>query len=391
MAIMTEIKIHGECERKFAAVKDAFVANFASGEEIGAAVAVTVDGQTVVDLWAGFADQARTRPWERNTIATVYSTTKGMTAICAHRLVEQGFLDLDAPVAKYWPEFAQAGKQDVPVHMLLSHQVGLPAVSKKLPPGAIYEWDTMTKVLAEQRPFWEPGTRHGYHALTYGWLVGEAVRRISGKSLGRFFRDEVAGPLELDFHIGIGAEHDHRVAEMIAVDPASEAAQAQAKLREEKLQSMDPALREAQGNIQLLPDSHNSEQWRRSEIPAANGHSDARSLARVYGALARGGEMDGVHVLSRETIGCATVEQAKGTDAILTFPTRFALGFMLSHSGAPMGPNPNNFGHPGAGGSVGFADPDAHIGFGYVMNQMKIGVLVEGTGRRLIDALYASL
>jgi CubicO group peptidase (beta-lactamase class C family) len=379
------------CDRRFSAVRDAFAENLASGEEIGAAVAIMVDGRLVVDLWGGFADKARTKKWERDTIVTVYSTTKGMTAICAHRLAEQGLLDLDAPVAKYWPEFAQEGKRDVPVHMLLSHRVGLPTVSKKLPPGAIYQWNTMTKALAAQRPFWEPGTRHGYHGLTYGWLVGEVIRRISGKSVGAFFRDAVARPLGIDFHIGVGAEHDHRIAEMNAADPASEAAQRQAKLREESLRIMDPALREAQGNIQIVPDDHNSEPWRRSEIPAANGHSDALSLARVYGALACGGDLQGVHVLSPETIARATKEQASGPDVVLPFPSRFALGFWLSRPEAPMGPNPNNFGHPGAGGSVGFADPDARIGFGYVMNQMKVGLLVEGTGRRLIDALYTTL
>jgi CubicO group peptidase (beta-lactamase class C family) len=184
------VEFHGECDARFAAVRDAFAENFQKFGEVGAAVAVTIDGTPVVDLWGGVVNKDTHRPWERDTLVTVYSTTKGMTAICAHRLVDQGLLDLEVPVAQYWPEFAQAGKAEIPVHMLLSHRAGLPTVSQKLPDGAVYEWETMTDALARQKPFWEPGTRHGYHGLTYGWLVGEVVRHISGKSLGRFFHDE---------------------------------------------------------------------------------------------------------------------------------------------------------------------------------------------------------
>jgi len=203
----SSVELHGECDERFSAIRDAFVENFQKFGEVGAAVAVTIDGTPVVDLWGGVVNKDTHRPWERDTLVTVYSTTKGMTAICAHRLVDQGLLDLEVPVAQYWPEFAQAGKAEIPVHMLLSHRVGLPTVSQKLPDGAVYEWETMTDALARQKPFWEPGTRHGYHGLTYGWLVGEVVRRISGKSLGRFFRDEVAEPLGLDFHIGVDPKH----------------------------------------------------------------------------------------------------------------------------------------------------------------------------------------
>ncbi len=387
----TAFEIHGQCDERFSALREAFADNFASGTEVGAAVTVTVDGRPVVDLWGGHMDRARTRPWLRDTIVTVYSTTKGMTALCAHRLVEQGLLDLDAPVARYWPEFAQAGKQDVPVHMLLSHRVGLPGVSDPLPADAIYEWETMTAALAAQEPLWEPGTGQSYHALTFGWLVGEVVRRVSGKSLGTFFRDEVAEPLGLDFHIGTGPEHDHRIAEMIAAALPTDPDE-QARQREELRRLMDPKVAEASGNIPMRPNAHNSEQWKRAEIPAANGHGDARSLARVYGALARGGELDGVHVLGREQIARATVEQrASGPSAAEPPLLRFGLGFMLSGPEGLMGPNTRSFGHMGWGGSVGFADPDANIGFGYVMNQMQGGVTLGTTGARLISAVYASL
>jgi len=386
----TAVEVHGECGARFAPVRDAFHENFERLGEIGAAVAVTIDGRPVIDLWGGHRDRERTQPWERDTITTVYSTTKGLTAVCVHRLVERGLLDVDAPAARYWPEFGGAGKQEVPVRMLLNHTVGLPTTREPMPPEALYDWGAMVAALERSEPFWEPGTRHGYHALTYGWLTGELVRRVSGKSLGTYFRDEVARPLGLDTHIGLAAEHDARVATMYQarLTPAM-LAEVQQR-RAETLMRMPPALAEAAGNVPLPPDAHNTTEWRRAEIPAANAHSDARSLARLYGALARGGEVDGVRVHSAEAIERATIEQAAGLDTMLGMPTRFALGFWLSVEGG-MGPNSRNFGHPGAGGSVGFADPDRGVGFGYVMNQMRQGLLVESTGRRLIEALYSCL
>ena len=212
---MASAAIDGLCDPRLRGVRETFVENFARYGEVGAAVAVTIDGRPVVDLWAGHADAARTRRWARDTIVNIASATKGLTAICAHRLADRGLLDLDAPVAAYWPEFAQAGKAAIPVHLLLSHRAGLPAIDAPLPTEALYAWDTMTRALAAQAPWWEPGTRHGYHAFTFGWLVGEVVRRITGKSLGRYWREEVAGPLGIDCHIGLAAEDDARVAEFI--------------------------------------------------------------------------------------------------------------------------------------------------------------------------------
>jgi len=210
------VKIEGTCDPKFNRVKDAFAENFEQRGEVGAAAAVTLDGKSVVDIWAGHADKAKTKPWNRDQLVNVYSTTKGVTAICAHRLADQGKLDFDAPVAKYWPEFAQAGKEKLPVRFLMSHQAGLPAVRKQLDADALFNWNTMTAALAEQEPWWVPGTKHGYHALTFGYLVGEVIRRITGKSPGTYFRDELALPLGLDFHIGLDAKHDERVANLIA-------------------------------------------------------------------------------------------------------------------------------------------------------------------------------
>ena len=214
------VKIEGTCDPKFSRVKDAFAENFEKRSEVGAAAAVVLDGKSVVDIWGGHADKAATRPWTRDTLVNVYSTTKGVTAICAHRLVDKGLLDIDAPVAKYWPEFAQAGKDKLPVRFLLSHRAGLPAVRKILDGDALFNWTTMTTALAEQEPWWEPGTAHGYHAVTFGWLVGEVIRRITGKTPGVYLRDEIAGPLGLDFHIGLDAKHDARVAGMIRVAAA---------------------------------------------------------------------------------------------------------------------------------------------------------------------------
>ncbi len=384
-------KIEGSCDEKFRRVRETFAANFDSGSEIGAAVAVTLDGKPMVDLWSGHADAARTRPWTRDTLVNIYSSTKGLTAMCAHRLVDQGKLDLDAPVARYWPEFAQAGKDKLPVRFLLSHQAGLPAVSKQLAPETFYDWNAMCAALAEQKPWWEPGTRHGYHAITYGWLVGEVIRRVSGKTMGAYFREEIAQPLGLDAHVGLDAKEDARVAEIVpAPPPASGAPNPLAEM----LQNPESMIARAITNPPVIvvdPKVVNSRAFRAMELPSANGHATARSLARVYGALARGGEIDGYRVLTPASIARAYTEQAFGFDEVLRQTTRIGLGFMLSHADARLGPNPHSFGHPGAGGSLGYADPDAKIGFGYAMNQMGSDTVMDPRTFRLIDAVYASL
>lgn len=381
----------GECDRRFEPVRKAFAENLERRGEVGAAVAVTVDGRPVVDLWGGQADQSKTRPWKRDTIVNVWSTTKGLTAICAHRLAGEGRLDFEAPVAQYWPEFAQGGKGKIPVKFLLSHRAGLAAIRAPLANDALFNWEIVTRELARQEPWWEPGARHGYHAITFGWLVGEVVRRITGKSLGTYFRDEIARPLGLDAHIGFDASLDPRVAEMIpAPPPAPGQANPMAELTKDPESVSGKALMNPPNT--LAPTTTNSRAWRAAEIPGANGHSDARSLARVYGALARGGEVDGVRVMSAAEIVKCYTEQSKGPDAVLQMPTRFSLGFALSMPGAELGPNPRSFGHPGAGGSLGFADPDTKIGFGYVMNQMGSNVtLIDPRATALIDAVYASL
>lgn len=388
----SNLPIQGECEPRFARVKEVFADNFARRGEVGAAAAVTVDGRPVVDLWGGHADAARSRPWERDTLVNVWSTTKGLCALCAHRLADQGKLDFEAPVATYWPEFAAAGKGKIPVKYLLNHKSGLAAIRTPLKHEELFSWEKVTSELARQEPWWEPGTKHGYHAITFGWLVGEVVRRISGKSLGAYFREEIAGPLGAESYIGLPASLDSSVAEMVFAPPPKPG-------EHDALIDLlkDPASVSAHaiGNppTMFTPETINSRAWRGAEIPGANGHSTARALARIYGAASRGGEVDGVRIFSPSVLPRAYTEQSKGFDEVLRFTTRFGLGFMLSLPGVQYGPNPHSFGHPGAGGSLGFADPDARVGFGYVMNQMgpATSVLLDPRCAALIDAVYASI
>lgn len=387
---MADVAVHGMCDPRLRRVRDAFAENFAQHSEVGATVAATVDGKLVVDLWAGHADAARTRPWTRDTIVNVASTSKGPTAICAHLLVDRGLLDLEAPVATYWPEFAQAGKAAIPVHYLLSHRAGLPAIDEPLPTEALYDWDRMTRALAAQKPWWEPGTQHGYHAFTFGWLVGEVVRRITGKSLGTYWHEEVAEPLGIDCHIGLPARDDARVAEFLPFPPPPPG---ELDLEAEMIKNAGPMVQKANYNPPHTVADMNTTAWRRAEIPAGNAHTNARALARVYGALASGGALDGVRVLSPESIVRARTEQASGPDAVLFgLPTRFGLGFSLPPAGTGFGSTSSTaFGCPGAGGSIGLADPDARVGFAYVMNQMQPGMPPDPRALRLLDALYASL
>ena len=386
---MADVTIEGTCDARFASVREAFADNFASRRETGASVALALDGRLVVDLWGGWADKARTRPWTRDTIVNVYSTTKGLTAICAHRLAGEGRLDLDASVAKYWPEFAANGKDRITVHQLLNHRAGLPAIRKPLAPEDLYDWRTMTEALAAETPWWEPGTRHGYHALTFGFLVGEVIRRITGKSVGNYFRDEIAAPLKIDAHIGLAEREDGRVADMLGAPPP---APGEFNLFDEMAKNPESVTAKTFMNPMVLSMATvNSRAWRGAEIPAANGHTNGRALARLYGALARGGEVDGVRVMAAREIPACYVEESRGPDEVLMISTRFSSGFMLSQPGEEMGPNAHAFGHPGAGGSLGFADSEAKIGFGYAMNRMGAGILLDPRAKALIAAAYASL
>jgi CubicO group peptidase (beta-lactamase class C family) len=379
-------EIQGTCAPRFAAVRETFAKNLAAGREVGASFAATLDGEPVVDLWAGSADAARTRPWQRDTLVNVFSTTKAMAALCLHMLADRGQLDLDAPVARYWPEFASGGKAEIPVHWLLSHRAGLAALEAPLPTEALFDWRRMTEALAAEAPGWPPGSRSGYHAMTYGYLVGEVLRRVDGRTLGAFFRDEVARPLGADFWIGLPASEDARVAELV---PPSAAALAAAGPAAQP--TPGSLLARVMGNPPLAPTAANLPAWRRAEIPAANGHGNARSVARVMAALACGGALAGVRLLSGNALAHATAEQCFGEDLVLGVPMRWGQGFMLASEALPLGPSRRAFGHGGWGGSLGIADPDARASWAYVMNQMSAGTLGDTRAFELADAFYASL
>jgi len=385
---MARVEIEGRCDARFKRVRELFEAGFESGAELGAGLNVIVDGREVIDLWGGFADKDRTRPWRRDTLANVYSSTKGITAIAAHQLIERGELELDAPVARYWPEFAQNGKAEIPVRMLLNHQAGLAAVAKPLAPDDIFDWPKMTRALEEQAPWWKPGSAHGYHALTYGWLVGELIRRVSGMGVGRYVREHIAAPLGAEFWIGLPEELDARTADLTQGPIATDGPNLMERIAAEP----DGVMAKAFGNPPLLLMSPNTRAWRAAELAAANGHTTAPALARIYGALANGGQLDGVRILQPETIERARAEESYGQDLLLPLVTRIGLGFFLSPAHEPLGPNPGTFGHGGAGGSLGVADPEANVGFGYVMNLMHTGLwLSDPRPRALLDALYEGL
>ena len=383
-------QIHGTVAPGFERVRDAFAANFEQHGDVGAAFSLYHRGVKVVDLWGGVADQETGRPWAEDSIVLVFSSTKGATAVCAHLLAQRGELDLDAPVAEYWPEFAAAGKQDIPVRWLLSHQVGLPVFDNPLTADEWLAWDPPVKALAAQSPVWEPGTTHGYHAGTYGWLVGEVVRRISGKSVGTFFADEVAGPLGLDFWIGLPESEESRVATMIGIELQDTAIDDQAQTEDRRV-----LLETARDPDSFLnrpsttePVDMNTRAFRAAEIPAGNGVTDARSLARMYASLIGDG-VDGIRMLNDETMARASAEATDGRDEVMRIRTRFGLGFSLNRNGS-LGQE-GAFGHGGAGGSLGFADPKAEIAFGYVMNKMQLVASDDPRTLGLIAAAHASL
>jgi CubicO group peptidase (beta-lactamase class C family) len=385
--------VHGSCEPAFEPLRRALVDIMAAGSEVGAALVVHVGGRAVVDLWTGHQDSARTRPWDENTLVNLYSVGKALTAVCALRLVEEGALDLDAPVSRYWPEFAQAGKQHLPVRYLLTHQAGLPAVFRPLPPGAVLRWDVMTDALAAQEPWWTPGAGHGYHVNTYGFLIGEVVRRLTGRSLGAYLREAIAGPAGLDFFIGFGPELDARCADVIPPRPA-DAEPSRTVLAGEltTLTGLDRMRAGAYRNPPGLSGQGiiNTRGWRAAEVPSTNGHGNARAVSRLYAALSGDGDLDGVHILSPATVKMAIAEQVYGEDLVLQRPTRFGLGFQLTMGERPLGPGPRSFGHFGAGGSLGFGDPDAHVAFAYAMNQGRGGWQHKHV-RHLIDLVYVAL
>lgn len=356
---MSQTEIHGTVEPRFAAVRDAFAQNFANGAENGAAFCMTLEGRPVVDIWAGYADEAQTKPWQQDTIVNVYSTTKTMTALTALYLADKGALKFEDPVAKYWPEFAAAGKADVTVAHLMSHSAGLSGWKEPLTREDLYDWEKATSLLAAQAPYWTPGSAPGYHAMTQGYLVGEVIRRVAGETVGTVFRKEIAGPLGADFHIGLPSTEDHRVADLTPPPASGTLGQGTA----------DPLIANMASNPPINPLDTRTRAWRAAEIPAAGGTGNARSVALVHTILANGGYAGGRQIMSEAGCRKALELQIEGNDKILGIPVRYGLGFGLP-GGVANFPNPNTIFWGGYGGSLAVIDMDQHATYAYAMNKM---------------------
>ena len=386
---MTEI--HGHAATGFEKVADAFRSNFDVFPELGAGFALYADGELKVDLWGGVADKATGRAWDEQTLQLVFSTTKGAAAICVARLVEAGKLSYSDTVASHWPEFAANGKGDVTVAQMMSHQAGLAWVEAPLSIDDLLAVDPIVAALADQAPLWAPGSTHGYHALTYGWLAGELVRRVDGRSIGRYFADEVASPLGLDFWIGLPENEEGRVSTLESAPPPSDPAELAMIM-----QMMGPGtpgfnaltMHGVVLALGMAENPFNTRPFHATEMPAANGITNARSLAKMYAATV--GEVDGVRILGADAMSAASAEAVRGSDHCLVAETRFGMGFMLDNATVPL-VGPNAFGHAGAGGSLGHADPDSGIGYGYVMNQMLGGIAGDPRTVALNDAVRACL
>jgi CubicO group peptidase (beta-lactamase class C family) len=376
------LPIEGVCEPEFHAVAETFRRNFLDRGEVGAAVCVYRNGRKVVDLWGGYRDAKRSQYWLPDTLVNVMSVTKGMGALCAHALIEDGKMKLSNTVATYWPEFAQAGKSAITVQQLLSHHAAL-IYADALYDGAMFDWEAVIRAIEVQPPEWEPGTLGAYHSSTYGFLVGELIRRVSGKTTPQILKERFTGPLGVEFYIGMTPEQSARAAEIIT-NPGSVSLKAFA----------DPStkLGRAQKLRDKRPDLYNSKAYHEGYAPSSNGHSNARSVARIYAALAQGGEIDGVRVLREETIRTLGAEQWDNICGLTDRHFRLGMGLFLSCPPlAPFGPNPNAFGHAGVGGALGFGDPEAKLAFSYTPNFMCAGAGVGERCEALIDAAFGAL
>jgi CubicO group peptidase (beta-lactamase class C family) len=384
-------------EPQFAAVRTTLEEQFAQGQHIGAGVCVYHRGRVVVDLWGGLADEDATKPWERDTMAVSYSTTKGLTATCLHVLADRGLVDYQAPVATYWPEFAKNGKANITVYHVLTHQAGMAQVPEGLHGADLFDWGRVIHGIEEEAPVWEPGTESGYHAVTFGFLVGEIVRRVSGKRIGQFLRDEICEPLGLrDMYIGAPPEAEARIAKLknrMIMSPEM------LKQMQDRLaaggEMMSPLTQRAMGmrpgqtmaggegdNVFDSPEGH------RAEIPAANGVMTARDLARMYACLGNGGELDGVRLMSPERVAIMSKQQTRRPDKVIIVEVGWALGYMTGGiEGWPQGPRETAFGHAGLGGSIGYCDPEIGMAFGFTTNALAMDLI--GYGRTAVLAASA--
>src|SRR5262245_38923833 len=377
-----DVKIEGTCDPRFEAAREVFESHFKTGDDIGASAAIYIEGEPVMDIWGGWLDKARTEPWQRDTIVNNFSTTKTMTALAALVLADRGELDIDTPVKKYWPEFAAAGKEDVRVRHFLAHSSGLPGWTEKVTISDILDHEKACTLLARQTPWFKPGSTLAYHAITYGPLIGEVIRRITGKTLGQFFAEEIAGPLGGDYHIGTGPECDARVAPMIQGSPF-----------------LEPTANDVQNRVFLnpycTPQIASSVEWRRAELGGSNGHGNARSVAAIQSVLSNHGEARGVRLLSEEGCLRALQIQSDGTDLVMEFPLRFGLGYSLVNSSAIQIYGPRIEGHRvaawgGSGGSLAFNDLDERMTVSFVMNLHREGRF-EHRATDVVRAVYECL
>ncbi|MFT6754040.1 MAG: CubicO group peptidase (beta-lactamase class C family) [Candidatus Azotimanducaceae bacterium] len=373
--------VQGYCDEKFAEVAQEFERNFSHRGDVGASFALTVEGQTMIDIWGGFSDRDRTIAWQEDTLVNVYSTGKTMTFLVCLMLADQGRLDLDAPVCTYWPEFGQNGKQQVLVKHLLSHSAGLPGFSRVLQPHELFNWQLTVDDLQAQAPWWEPGTGFGYHALTQGQLLGELVRRITGQSFGEYFKQTVANVLDVDFHIGVSPDNFRRIASLI---PATDAPSTDTP-------QPTPLAMKVLTNVYLPEGITDTEDWRTAEIPAANGHGNAMSVVKAQTALANAGNAFGKTLLSPQAVARAFQEQASGIDKVLLMPLRFGMGYALSNEVMIKGPGSNALWWGGLGGSMVIIDADTHLCMSYTMNQMKNTIVGDERSSSLVSAVYRSL
>ena len=373
------MEIQGNCDRKFTEVKELFESIHSSGREIGSSFAVYKDGKALVDIWGGYTDKEQTNPWNKDSLATVWSTTKGVAAITCALAVEKGLLDYEEKVSHYWPEFGCNGKEDITVGMLLSHQAGL-CGSATNNVKDYYSQSTMAEELAAMKPIWEPGTASGYHSMTYGWLTSELIIRVTGKTLGNFYADEIGNLNEIDFFIGLPESEEKRVVEMVPFP-------------KEENQSTEPTeindAKRATARGPNLIKLQNTRDWRAAEIPSANGQGCASGLAKLYSLVVSNDPS--IKILDEKTIRRMTEERITNRDLVLDVVTRWGAGFIMNMHGVIYGPNKKSFGHSGWGGSCAFGDPENNLGISYVMNQMKNNFAADGRSLELINATYECL
>jgi CubicO group peptidase (beta-lactamase class C family) len=379
--------IGGKVDAAFGDVRDAFAANFDDGE-MGASCAISVNGRVVVDVWGGFADATGRRLWASDTLVNAYSVGKPIVALMLLQGVEDGGVDLDVPATAVWPALV-AGQRGATVRQALCHQAGIPAIREPVENDALGNWGQMASALGRTEPWWEPGTRHTYHTNTYGHLVGELARRVDGRLPGDWLREEIGDPLDADLFWGVPLAAQARCADVLwdgGVPPDRATILASELSDEQKMVFLGYVNPPGYASVGVV----NTAAWRSAQVPSTNLHATARGVARLYGALAAGGEFDGVHVLDGDLLAEATRTQSEGWCPVLERDVSFGLGFQPTRADRPFGPNPRSFGHFGTGGALGFADPDAAVGFGYVMNAVKPR-WQNPRNRRLIDALYACL